>query len=305
MPPVKLGLHIYPQVATWEQIAAVVRRADELGFDSLWTWDHLVGIGAGGTQDVFEAWTTISALAAMTTRPTVGLLVTANTFRNPGLIAKSAVTVDHVSGGRFVLGLGAAYRELEHELHGIDFGSGFGERLDWLAESVAAIRALLAGQTVSSPPAAGTRARHDPDPDPGRRRAEDAPDPRALRRHVARARHDRDADAEDRAARRLLRRGRTADRRDRVRHGQPRRHPRRPGGGGGGVRDDRAPQRPGARGHDRRARGGRARRRAAGGRRRRVSAVRRAGLPPPRDRLPRAVRRGDARTPPRGPPAAE
>jgi len=152
MPPVKLGLHIYPQVATWEQIAAVVRRADELGFDSLWTWDHLVGIGAGGTQDVFEAWTTISAWAATTTRPTVGLLVSANTFRHPGLVAKSAVTVDHVSGGRFVLGLGAAYRELEHELHGIDFGSGFGERLEWLAESVAAIRALLAGRTVTSPP---------------------------------------------------------------------------------------------------------------------------------------------------------
>ncbi len=152
MPPVKLGLHVYPQGATWAQMSAVVRRAEELGFDSLWTWDHLIGIGAGGRQDVFEAWTTISAWAATTTRPTVVLLVSANTFRNPGLIAKSAATVDHVSGGRFVLGLGAAYRELEHELHGIDFGSGFGERLDWLAESVAAIRALLAGQTVSSPP---------------------------------------------------------------------------------------------------------------------------------------------------------
>ena len=127
MPPaeLKLGLSLYPQQTSWDQLATVARRADQLGFDSLWTWDHLVGIGRAGTQPVFEAWTTAAATAAITTRATIGLLVSANTFRNPGLVAKSAVTVDHISGGRFVLGLGAAYRELEHGAHGIDFGSGF------------------------------------------------------------------------------------------------------------------------------------------------------------------------------------
>jgi len=149
---VKVGLSVYPHQTSWEAMADVVRRADELAFDSLWTWDHLIGIGAEGRQRVFEAWTTIAAWAATTTGPTLGLLVCANTFRNPGLVAKSAVTVDHISGGRFVLGLGAAYRELEHRAHGIEFGSGFGERLGWLRESVAVIRQLLAGETVTSEP---------------------------------------------------------------------------------------------------------------------------------------------------------
>jgi alkanesulfonate monooxygenase SsuD/methylene tetrahydromethanopterin reductase-like flavin-dependent oxidoreductase (luciferase family) len=149
----KLGLSVYPQESSWNDLSAVVRRADELGFDSLWTWDHLLGIGRGGEQSVFEAWTTIAAWAATTTRATLGLLVCANTLRHPGLVAKSAVTVDHISGGRFVLGLGAAYRLLEHEVYGIDFGSGFRERLAWLEESVEAIKQLLAGEVVTSAPA--------------------------------------------------------------------------------------------------------------------------------------------------------
>jgi alkanesulfonate monooxygenase SsuD/methylene tetrahydromethanopterin reductase-like flavin-dependent oxidoreductase (luciferase family) len=147
----KLGLSVYPQVTPWEAMIQVVRRADALGYDSLWTWDHLLGIGREGRQSVFEAWTTVAAWAASTSRVTLGLLVCANTLRNPGLVAKSAVTVDHISGGRFVLGLGAAYRALEHHAHGIEFGSGFAERLAWLEESVEAIRKLLAGETVTSP----------------------------------------------------------------------------------------------------------------------------------------------------------
>jgi alkanesulfonate monooxygenase SsuD/methylene tetrahydromethanopterin reductase-like flavin-dependent oxidoreductase (luciferase family) len=147
----KLGLSIYPQETSWGDLAAVVKRADELGFDSLWSWDHLLGIGADASQPVFEAWTTVAAWAAITRRASVGLLVSANTFRNPGLVAKSAVTIDHISGGRFVLGLGAAYRQLEHEVFGFEFGSGFGERLAWLDESVDAVRRLIAGEAVSSP----------------------------------------------------------------------------------------------------------------------------------------------------------
>jgi len=150
-PEFKLGLSIYPQETSWEAMIEVVRRADALGYDSLWTWDHLIGIGREGRQRVFESWTTIAAWAATTRSAALGLLVCANTLRNPGLVAKSAVTVDHISGGRFVLGLGAAYRELEHQVHGIDFGSGPGERLAWLEESVAVVKTLLAGETVTSP----------------------------------------------------------------------------------------------------------------------------------------------------------
>ncbi len=76
----------------------------------------------------------------------------ANTFRNPGLVAKLASTLDHISGGRAILGLGGAWMEPEHTAHGIDFGSGFGQRLDWLDESVAACRDLLDGKSVTSAP---------------------------------------------------------------------------------------------------------------------------------------------------------
>jgi alkanesulfonate monooxygenase SsuD/methylene tetrahydromethanopterin reductase-like flavin-dependent oxidoreductase (luciferase family) len=164
---IKLGLSVYPQETSWNAMLEVVRRAEELDYDSLWTWDHLLGIGHGGRQDVFEAWTTLAAWAASTRRISLGLLVCANTFRNPGLVAKSAVTVDHISGGRFVLGIGAAYRELEHTAHGIDFGARAGERLSWLEESVSAITKLLAGEAVTSSPDGHyyfTQASHRPGP---------------------------------------------------------------------------------------------------------------------------------------------
>ena len=88
----------------------------------------------------------------MTKRLRLGLLVGANTFRNPGLQAKLAATLDHVSGGRAILGVGGAWMEPEHTGHGIEFGTGFGQRLDWLDESVGAQRALLDGKEVTSEP---------------------------------------------------------------------------------------------------------------------------------------------------------
>ena len=76
-------------------------------------------------------------MAAVTQRAQLGLLVGANTFRNPGVIAKSIVTIDHMSGGRAILGIGGAWFGLEHEAFGIDFGTGFGQRLDWMDEATA------------------------------------------------------------------------------------------------------------------------------------------------------------------------
>lgn len=173
MSKVRLGLSVYPQETSWSDVEGTITRADALGYSSLWCWDHLLGIGADASQSVFEAWSTVAAWASVTERATVGLLVSANTFRNPGLVAKAAVTIDHISGGRFVLGLGAAYRELEHRTFGFEFGSGFGERLAWLDESVTAIRALIAGETVTSPPGgkyriAGARQAPSPVRGPGR-----------------------------------------------------------------------------------------------------------------------------------------
>lgn len=123
--------------------------AEAAGWDSVWTWDHLLAPQGPWEQPIFEGWTAIAALAAVTTRLRIGLMVGANTFRPPGLTAKLATTLDHISGGRSVLGIGGAWFEREHDAFGIHFGSGFGERLDRLDESVMLIRRLLDGERFS------------------------------------------------------------------------------------------------------------------------------------------------------------
>jgi alkanesulfonate monooxygenase SsuD/methylene tetrahydromethanopterin reductase-like flavin-dependent oxidoreductase (luciferase family) len=148
----KLGILLWSQTATWPEMLDAAKRVDRLGYDHLWTWDHLYGIFGDPYQPIFEGWSLLSAWARETTRTRLGLLVGANTFRNPGLVAKTATTLDHVSDGRAILGLGGAWNELEHQAHGIEFGSGFGQRLDWFDESVSAIRALLDGGAVTSEP---------------------------------------------------------------------------------------------------------------------------------------------------------
>src|SRR5688572_5007122 len=157
MSDVKLGVLLWSQSSDWRSFEAAARRVDELGYDSLWTWDHLYAIFGDPLQPIFEGYTTLAAWAKVTSRARLGLLVGANTFRNPGLVAKTVTTIDHVSGGRAILGIGGAWMEPEHIAHGIDFGSGFGERLTWMDEAVAAMRALLDGGTVTSP--AGGRYR--------------------------------------------------------------------------------------------------------------------------------------------------
>jgi alkanesulfonate monooxygenase SsuD/methylene tetrahydromethanopterin reductase-like flavin-dependent oxidoreductase (luciferase family) len=152
VPQVSLGICLWNQAATWAEFEAAARRVDELGYDHLWTWDHLYAIVGDPYKPVFEGYATLGALSKVTSRVRLGLFVGANTFRNPGLVAKSLTTLDHASGGRIIAGLGAAWHELEHEAYGIDFGASPGERLAWLEESVAAIRALFAGETVTSPP---------------------------------------------------------------------------------------------------------------------------------------------------------
>jgi alkanesulfonate monooxygenase SsuD/methylene tetrahydromethanopterin reductase-like flavin-dependent oxidoreductase (luciferase family) len=149
--PVRVGALLWPQGVGWHELRSAAMLADAVGVDSLWTWDHLHAIVGDPDQPIYEGWTVIAAWAALTRRATVGLMVGANTFRNPGLTAKLAVTVDHISDGRAWLGLGGAWFEHEHAAHGIDFGAGFGERLDRLDEAAAAIKALLRGDSVTSP----------------------------------------------------------------------------------------------------------------------------------------------------------
>ena len=152
MTDLKTGILLWAQAASWPEIADAARRVDRLGYDHLWTWDHLYAIFGDPYQDYFEGWSALAAWAPQTERTKLGLLVGANTFRNPGLTAKIATTLDHISGGRAIVGLGGAWFELEHDAHGIDFGSGFGQRLDWMDEALGAMRALFDGETVTSPP---------------------------------------------------------------------------------------------------------------------------------------------------------
>ena len=146
---IRVGALLWPQTESWPALRDAAIRADKAGLDSLWTWDHLMAIVGPFEQPILEGWTTLAALAALTSHPTLGLMVGANTFRNPGLTAKLATTLDQISGGRAILGIGGAWFGREHEGYGIDFGSGFGERLDRLDEAVMLIRRLLDGERIA------------------------------------------------------------------------------------------------------------------------------------------------------------
>lgn len=149
MTRIGLGILLWSQAAGYAEMRSAARRVDALGYDHLWTWDHLYAIYGDPYQPILEGWSLLNAWAEATERVRLGLLVGANTFRNPTLVAKLATTLDHVSGGRAILGLGGAWFDLEHAAHGIDFGTGDGERLDRLDESVGIIRRVLDGEEVT------------------------------------------------------------------------------------------------------------------------------------------------------------
>jgi F420-dependent oxidoreductase-like protein len=145
----RFGAAFWVQRTSWPELREAALRAEAAGFDDLWIDDHLLSDEGDWRDAKFEGWSTLTALAAITTRPHLGLMVSANTLRNPGLTAKLATTLDHVSGGRAILGIGGGWFEREHDAFGFDFGSGFGERLDRLAEAVPLVHRLLHGETVT------------------------------------------------------------------------------------------------------------------------------------------------------------
>lgn len=153
MTELKTGILLWNQATSWPDMLAAARRVDQLGYDYLWAWDHLYAIFGDPYQPILEGYALLGAWAMATERVRIGLLVGANPLRNPGLVAKQLATLDHVSNGRVIAGLGGAWFGLEHEAHGIEFGRSVGQRLDWLDESAGAIRRLLDGETVTSEPA--------------------------------------------------------------------------------------------------------------------------------------------------------
>ncbi len=164
--PIKLGANVWNQYTSWDAFLAAMIRAEELGYDSLWTWDHVYPIVGSPEGPILEAWTAMAAVAARTKKATIGHLVGANTFRNPALTAKMITTIDHISGGRAVLGIGAAWFEIEHREFGMEFGSGFPERLRWLGEALPIMRGMLDGTEPSAtgPRYAAQSVRNDPPP---------------------------------------------------------------------------------------------------------------------------------------------
>ncbi len=128
--------------ASWRDLSAFSRRAESLGFDSLWLPDHLL-FRLAGREDrpvgTWESWSVLAALAAATSRITLGTFVACTSFRNPALLAKAAVTVDEISGGRLVLGLGAGWHEPEYRA----FGYPFDHRASRFEEAFTIIRSLI------------------------------------------------------------------------------------------------------------------------------------------------------------------
>jgi len=149
MPTIGLGIQLWAQNTAWVPYLAAAKRVDELGYDHLWTWDHLLAAVGDPDHAVFEGYTALAAWAAVTERTRLGLLVGANTLRNPAIVAKMMATIDHISGGRAILGLGGGWHEREHAAYGIEFGGGFGDRLDWLEEALQIVRPLMAGEEIT------------------------------------------------------------------------------------------------------------------------------------------------------------
>jgi alkanesulfonate monooxygenase SsuD/methylene tetrahydromethanopterin reductase-like flavin-dependent oxidoreductase (luciferase family) len=145
--PCKVGVQL-PEVERrvgWPELIAMARTAEAAGFDSLWLGDHLLyDLPGGVTRGVWEVWTSLAAVAAVTERVELGPLVASTGFHPPAMLAKMAATVDAVSGGRLILGLGAGWNEREYRA----FGFPFARRVDRFAESLPLIAALLRGERV-------------------------------------------------------------------------------------------------------------------------------------------------------------
>ena len=166
MNDLKFGALCWNQYTPWGDLLAAGRRADQLGYDSLWTWDHLYPIVGSADGPILEGWLTLAAWAGVTSKVSLGLMVGANTFREPSLTAKLATTLDHISAGRAVLGLGAAWFETEHIAYGLRYGEGPPERLRWLGEALPIVRGMLDGTepTASGPRYTAKSVRNDPPP---------------------------------------------------------------------------------------------------------------------------------------------
>jgi alkanesulfonate monooxygenase SsuD/methylene tetrahydromethanopterin reductase-like flavin-dependent oxidoreductase (luciferase family) len=144
----RFGLDVAQQRMPWDELVRRVQLAEELGFDGAWGFDHLQPMYGEGPGETFEGMTTLAALAGVTTRIRLGLLVTGVTYRHPSVFAAQALTVDHASHGRLELSLGAAWHDKEHHELGVPFPSTK-ERFDLLEDTLEIVTRLFTGEVVS------------------------------------------------------------------------------------------------------------------------------------------------------------